>query len=1157
MRTVTNWCDDEETISVRRTESSDAREINDLITPATEAVFGRVNVIYLLEKANLAVTVTNSKNEVLAHAAFLDHPSTDLVDPAGWEPWLHKHFSSDKSTPLNTLFLHLFVAQPDLSLGCAKEIARTVFSAIIELHYVFLVITNSACLEPALLEIFEPLGCLQSQCQWSAFVCHRHNFCPTLHVRRARVEDHDDLTHLLAEQAKVCSTSYGPYFLAELIDAQNDDFHAAVCENEGTAVGFISVSGNVNLTLLNECFELGPFNGLSKTPLANPTGSAETESPEESSNATCEDPEEKDPKSVPEPEQNVLNAFCIQLFFIDKKYEMRSVDFLPYIFKLFPDRDFCVISVPKLGPEFPLLQTFLRAVPQSSSTLPHELYIYHRSGLLKTFEVRITVSSDRHAIESLLKKLSLHESMLEDLDKFYQARQNKDGTPMQVFVAQVVEQVVGILIIKNEEDIDYIRAHYNIENFIYFSHHQREEHGQLCHFALNPIFQHYAKHFLKEALRLSHKSCLYYPIYPSYLTQKNASAHSLTSALSSMVPVRPRRQIIYPLEELGLNAPSRQVTADQTPYALNHINRKLTMEPKATVNIRIVVVGASDTGISFLEVLAFCPHLRFNNLTLISKLGLPSYCNNEKTSFLATSHSYTDRDYAQLSLRSWVNVIEGKMMGINRADKHVLVSGDRKVPYDHLILCTGQQYQVPCPSGVDISQPITNSELPVQAEQRYTGAIPSNLLTLNDDHDCQRAHSWLLENFVDLEGDVVIYGNTIDVFTCVTKLLSMGVAGNRIKVVHPPTDSQLTCFSSPAVEEAVRAALRRSEVQVHRDGLLAQLNDGQDPEPLSSVSFTTQSQPIRMKCAVFINFFRKGVDYNAFKSINDACLVYDGRLVIDSKFHTNDSTIRAAGPLTKFARSYHADQWSHAGFNSKEVGVELARALLPFFDPTLESETTPSAPEDQLIPLYSQAKIQGGTLPGGYSYLHVTRPAINPSKQSLTESAKYGREIGTGKVEEGNYFRLFLNQFGLVESLTCLSKEPFPVSNYLCLYGRHELLLNRLCARFDEGLITDLYSFFKERWCMAIYHDRFVDFEEEVRQIIESANVQDEDNLLLIPEIIQKMVEEQLVTSEDPNLYLQNVFAKSDGLTPLKRGVLNYLKYNRYHLTMYAQPEFM
>ena len=44
-------------------------------------------------------------------------------------------------------------------------------------------------------------------------------------------------------------------------------------------------------------------------------------------------------------------------------------------------------------------------------------------------------------------------------------------------------------------------------------------------------------------------------------------------------------------------------------------------------------------------------------------------------------------------------------------------------------------------------------------------------------------------------------------------------------------------------------------------------------------------------------------------AVNDACLVFDKRLVIDRDHLTNDPHILAAGPMTKFSRSYHSDQW--------------------------------------------------------------------------------------------------------------------------------------------------------------------------------------------------------------------------------------------------------
>lgn len=99
-----------------------------------------------------------------------------------------------------------------------------------------------------------------------------------------------------------------------------------------------------------------------------------------------------------------------------------------------------------------------------------------------------------------------------------------------------------------------------------------------------------------------------------------------------------------------------------------------------------------------------------------------------------------------------------------------------------------------------------------------------------------------------------------------------------------------------------------------------------------------------------MNLSSNGVDY-------DACLVYDGRLVIDTTFHTSDSTIRAVGHLTKFPRHYHSDRWSHSRFNSREVDQELAAILLPFFDLTLELAINPPADLDCLITNYTQAKI--------------------------------------------------------------------------------------------------------------------------------------------------------------------------------------------------------
>lgn len=89
------------------------------------------------------------------------------------------------------------------------------------------------------------------------------------------------------------------------------------------------------------------------------------------------------------------------------------------------------------------------------------------------------------------------------------------------------------------------------------------------------------------------------------------------------------------------------------------------------------------------------------------------------------------------------------------------------------------------------------------------------------------------------------------------------------------------------------------------------------------------------------NIVKFNADRCAFNSTifvlatNKACLVYDGKLVIDANFHTNDVAIRAAGPVTKFARKYYADHWTHANFNSKEVGIQASTFLTYLYTVTI------------------------------------------------------------------------------------------------------------------------------------------------------------------------------------------------------------------------------
>lgn len=95
-----------------------------------------------------------------------------------------------------------------------------------------------------------------------------------------------------------------------------------------------------------------------------------------------------------------------------------------------------------------------------------------------------------------------------------------------------------LLLVLFFQDIEYIRSHYNIEEFIYYNHHNREDHGHLHHLVLNPVFNHLTKHFIKVSIFLNvgdDDNEVFISIYSDLRTLFCVSRYLLVRCTSAMV----------------------------------------------------------------------------------------------------------------------------------------------------------------------------------------------------------------------------------------------------------------------------------------------------------------------------------------------------------------------------------------------------------------------------------------------------------------------------------------------------------------------------------------------------------------------------------------------------------------------------------------------
>ena len=565
--------------------------------------------------------------------------------------------------------------------------------------------------------------------------------------------------------------------------------------------------------------------------------------------------------SIPDAPESLKNAFAITLFCMEAAFDSRSTDFLKFAFEQFPDRDYLIITQPHTVVESQLLRNFTQPQKKTANTFQHVLYIMHRDSLYSQdmFVQRVGTEDLENAKELI--------GDLEESKKFYDCMYDCAVNPSSTnfgFVAKVAGQVVGCFALSKDVNLEYYTSHFHVQDQILIGEQDRKSHTRLIHSCVNPIFEKSTRFMLKELLRLTNKNCLYFEVntdtiipavfqelvhirsrrFPHFLDRKWDHER-----FTSEDTLRKQQEDVQNKVDGCKRDPLDEV---ESPFALCFATRRMLSEPKIVKNARIVVVGASDTSISFIEALLSINYLQFTNIVLIAPGGLPHHhFEDKKENLKAYSTSYTPEELKKLMLESRVRIIDARMVDIDKSDKNIILNDDAVIPYDTLVLGMGIQDNTLVKLGYK-SRGIETLENLKRADQ---------ILSIDDPQLYQhlRIGGTLINTLTDKKRvkNCVIYGRTLHTYCCVQGLLQRGVKPEQIILAIPKPDCHIEegdataadmphiypeAFEDEEIEKKVQYQLEKLGVQIYRNFHLFDI--GVEPEEgLEYVAFRDLDMP--------------------------------------------------------------------------------------------------------------------------------------------------------------------------------------------------------------------------------------------------------------------------------------------------------------------------
>ncbi|XP_045500084.1 cilia- and flagella-associated protein 61-like [Colias croceus] len=899
------------------------------------------------------------------------------------------------------------------------------------------------------------------------------------------------------------------------------------------------------------------------------------------------------------------NAFMIELFGFHKDVDDRhAFDLLEAAFEVMKDYDYCIIRVPCSGKSMPLLQHFAFVPTKNHITCEYALYVAHRCSVLSKLRVRRAEIIDIPQIAQLLYSLDGRETMWSVENTILR----RNELEAYVFLSNV--SVVGIGILEPPEQIDFIRAKFNIDAHRIHKYHVKDQDynagfATLKTVLIYPAFEPHYRFFVRDMMRQSGiHSLIWLTAY-----RNKWMAHKLNSFASVMIPLLPRMSDLdyAPVPELNkLHKLSNSLMA----FSCWFISRKSTSVPKVTVDSRLVIVGASRTAMAFLNTLLFgdtSSYLFFTNVTLISPQGLP-YVRNSKTlaeMMLMKYHTSSERYLKSVPYTYYVNTVQSSMVEINKRQKYITLTNGSKYYYDRLFILCGKQYQHP-----DYLKDVLEQERSVKSgimeytpldvpqsfkEPSADNFTPGNVFIVNNITDANKALNFVRSIvWEETSGKILVYGSSINVYCCIATLLEMKVPPQNIIFIEnfPPKDpkaSRVSSFCNTYVDKTMQEVLSNLKIKVYRTYYFQSwLLDCKDY--VSHVQFMSHYRFVRLECAAFFYYGCKGVNEQLFMAIHKSGMAYDGGIVIDHNFRTNDPNIYAAGPITRYHRRYYAATRRHKYYDAYEIGMKLGAIIRNELDPLFTNESNEPAKEYHMndranenkttcmteskyemlcinislslfkcskeedtefhsVPDFKMPIVKCCTLPGGLQYLEVRSPGMKVPHHYVQSLDYNGYIIETFK--EG-YFKIHFNKDLIVDGITCLTPEKYSLENFKRLYGLSSSVLSNVHLRYMTKRLDNLYKFFREPWAHFLYHDQVDELFAIVKELVPLGQAKGET----IKDVLKVAVDKLDSTSltYEVKLELRNSFEKSPHIEAITNYVIQWVSENDVLLPMYLQP---